>query len=65
MANKAMITKKEACRRAGITYRTLDLWFKSGKLTKYVNGLGHVGVDPDELERLITFIPAVASSNPC
>ena len=64
MANQRLITKKEACALAGITARTLDLWFRQEKITKYVNGLGAVRVDEDELIQLITFVPAVASSDP-
>lgn len=61
MAKQPLITKNEAATRAGVTLRTIDNWFHRGWLTKYENGRGRVGIDPGELDELITYVPAVSS----
>lgn len=63
MTNKPLITKSEAARRAEVTSRTIDNWFYRGWLTKHKNGRGRVGVDPEELHDLITYVPAVPSAD--
>jgi hypothetical protein len=61
MANKPLITKNEAATRAEVTLRTIDNWFHRGWLTKHKNARGQVGIDPEELDALITYVPAVSS----
>jgi hypothetical protein len=63
MANTPLISKRDAATRAGVTTRTIDNWFHKGWLTKYRDGRGHVGIDPDQLYDLITYVPAVASAD--
>ena len=59
-----LITKAAAARRAGVSTRTIDYWLRVNKLTKYRNGLGHIFVDADALEELITpvAVPAERSA---
>lgn len=58
-----LIDKAEAARRAGRGIRTVENWLRDGRLTKHKNGLGQVRVDADELDRLLAFVPVVASVN--
>lgn len=34
--------------------RTMSRWLADGKLTKHTDGLGHVRIDAEELDRLTT-----------
>lgn len=47
------ITRAEAARRAGVHLRTVAGWLAKGKLTRYVDGVGRVRIDADELRTLI------------
>lgn len=47
------ITRQEAARRAGVKVRTVDYWRRVGKISTYTNGLGHVRLDPEEIDDLL------------
>lgn len=56
-----LITRAEACDRAGVSMRTMDRWLFTGRLTKYTDARGQVRVDADELESRIAYQPAGAA----
>jgi predicted site-specific integrase-resolvase len=53
MTNENRITRKQASERAGVHVRTIDYWRRTGRLTRYRDGLGHVSVDAAELDALL------------
>jgi excisionase family DNA binding protein len=57
------ITRKQACALIGCSMRTIDHMFSDGRLTKHVDGLGRVRINPDEVTILITPVPVVLSAN--
>lgn len=56
------ITRNDAARRAGVKVRTVDYWRRTGKITTYTNDLGHVRLDPEEIDALISLRPKKASA---
>lgn len=51
------ITRIQAADRAGVNVRTVDLWFRSGKLTRHRDGRGRIWVEVEELERMLRPLP--------
>lgn len=58
-----LLTRQETRRLLNCHVRTVDYYLKVGKLTRYRDGRGRVGIDPAEVEALITPVPVVASSD--
>lgn len=52
------LTRSEAAERSGRKLRTVDRWLAAGLLTRHVTGTGHVQIDADELDALLTPVPA-------
>ena len=58
---KNLITRAEACKRAGVSMRTMDRWLHDSRLTKYTDAFRRVRVDADELDRLTGYQPVGAA----
>jgi len=59
-----LISRRDAADRLGCHIRSIDYYLNTRKLTRYKDGRGRVGIDPEELDRLTSFTPAVISPNP-
>lgn len=51
---ETLLSRRQAHEKTGVPMRTLDHWLANGRLTKYVDGRRRVGIDPDELDRVLT-----------
>lgn len=56
-----LITRRQAADLLGVHINSIDYYLNTDKLTRYKDGRGRVGIDPAEVDRLITFLPAVIS----
>jgi excisionase family DNA binding protein len=48
-----LISRQDAADRAGVGIRTVDHWRRTGKISTYRDGLGHVRLDPEEVDDLL------------
>lgn len=51
----------DAATRVGVSTKTVRRWIAAGHLRGYRMGPRLLRVDPDELDRMLTLIPTVAS----
>lgn len=58
-----LLTRRQAADRLGCHIRSIDYYLNTEKLTRYKDGRNRVGIDPEELDRLERFTPAVISPN--
>ena len=51
----------DAAARVGVSTKTIRRWIASGHLAGYRMGPRLLGLDPDELDKMLTLIPTAAS----
>jgi len=51
-----LISRRDAADRLGCHIRSIDYYLNTRKLTRYKDGRGRVGIDPEELDELIVFL---------